>query len=160
MPKSRKRPRPKAAGNTPVDTWFHRTRGMIAAHGWAIAGTTEDGRCEVPGCRCDGKGDDPNDPRLYTVGLTSKGLPELLIEHIPVALAAPILNGLARQAVEAGRPLEVGVTYRLPDMYGSVFTVSEPTTAATRWGAVRRLYPGRPVVYQQITRTVVGAGIM
>lgn len=87
-------------------------RASIARSGWVVTGVAEDNRCDTPGCTSP---HGPQDPFLYTVGLTDAGLPELLVRHLDARRSALLLNALARRSVgEAltlgGRYTEVGLT--------------------------------------------------
>lgn len=72
-----------------------RTVADIAKHGWSVMGVfPTEGSSGVP--------------FAYTVGLQGKGLPELAIYGLPVAIGHQVLNGVARQMVDAGVPLVSG----------------------------------------------------
>lgn len=77
---------------------------LITRDGWAITGVAENNACHTPGCNAP---HEDVDPFLYTVGLTEVGLPELLLEHMPVARASVVLNDLARHSLVAELDLDV-----------------------------------------------------
>lgn len=97
-------------GSQQVQDTLARMRAGIRTHGWVITGVGENNQCSVPDCshRHDTRHQEPS---LYTAGLTERGLPELLIERVPVAAAGEILNGLAVRSVT--EPLVPGTLYRL-----------------------------------------------
>jgi hypothetical protein len=77
-------------------------RDLIAEHGWSLQTVL---------------GDEHSYGFTYTVGLTAKGLPELLLDTLAPRQAGPVLNACADHMVEHG-PLEVpdpSVLLRLPD---------------------------------------------
>lgn len=72
-----------------------RTVADIAKHGWSVMGVFP-------------TKDSSGVPFAYTVGLKGKGLPELAIYGLPVAIGHQVLNAVARQMVDAGAPLVSG----------------------------------------------------
>lgn len=81
-------------GATNADYMDH-LRGLIAEHGWAVQGVERDGR---------------HPPWAYTVGLTARHLPELLITGSALPAAAAVLNEMAPRA----GTLSAGEEIRLP----------------------------------------------
>src|SRR4051794_10083599 len=71
-------------------------RDMIARVGWAVQGV---------------EGDGVHPPYAYTVGLTWKGLPELVITGLEPTTAVRLLNGAAQETIERG-PLAHGQVVR------------------------------------------------
>lgn len=72
--------------NLDADGIKKQLRALIAEHGWAVVGVEHDFV-----------------PFAYTVGLTEKGLPELLLEGIgPMTGGQAILNELAERQIKAG----------------------------------------------------------
>lgn len=61
----------------------------IARHGWAVQGVF-------------GEEETREAPFAYTVGLTAKGLPELVIYGLNVGLAGNLLNTAATRMIESG----------------------------------------------------------
>lgn len=66
-----------------------RLREIIDTHGWAVQGVLPEA-------------DQPGVPFGYTVGLTAKDLPELVIYGLPPRTASAILNTAARRMTESG----------------------------------------------------------
>jgi Domain of unknown function (DUF4262) len=64
-------------------------RGMIVQHGWAVQGVERD-RIRPPWA--------------YTVGLTSRGRPELVVTGLPLERAALLLNDVAAHVMHAAAP--------------------------------------------------------
>jgi hypothetical protein len=78
-------------------TWddvVRRTRATIAEYGWQLQLV---------------EGDAADPPLCYTVGLTARGLPELLLTGRGTNETATILNSLAQSAVHGGLVLEPGM---------------------------------------------------
>lgn len=68
----------------------------IKEHGWVIQGVF---------------GDKDEPPFAYTVGLAGRGLPELIVSGLPMGAAQPVLNDLARRAVDGIARLEHGARF-------------------------------------------------
>lgn len=125
------------------------TRALIDRYGWSVVGV-------FPTSAGDGA------PFAYTVGLTGKQLPELVIYGLGGRVAQEILNAVARRMVDAGRPLARGeriagvlaggvdlvaveMTSRIHDlaMVGRVFG-SVDTAVQLCWPDVDGLFPWEP----------------
>lgn len=65
-----------------IDAYLEKIQTLIDTHGWAIQGV----------------GTTP--PFVYTVGLSTKQLPEIVVMGLPFKVAQTILNQLARQMTE------------------------------------------------------------
>jgi hypothetical protein len=77
-----------------VDDYLVRIQALIEEHGWAVQGVFPT----------------PDEPTIsfgYTVGLTLKELPEVIIFGLTAALTQSTLNNVARHMVEDG-PLHAG----------------------------------------------------
>ncbi|HWD03988.1 MAG TPA: DUF4262 domain-containing protein [Amycolatopsis sp.] len=84
----------------------------IDEHGWCVQGVL---------------GTDFRPPWAYTVGLTARGLPELLVVGLAPNLASALLTALAEHALSEGppRPGEVYSMRRLPSV--EIVAVAEPS---------------------------------
>lgn len=72
-----------------VDDYLVRIQALIEQHGWAVQGVF-------------GTEDDPAIPFGYTVGLTLKDLPEVIIFGLSPALTQSTLNTVATRMIERG----------------------------------------------------------
>jgi len=70
--------------DTRLETYLIQLEALIDKEGWAVQGVL---------------GDDENLPFAYTVGLTPKELPELLVYGLPHQTAGAILNHLAKDMI-------------------------------------------------------------
>lgn len=78
--------------NGTTDQYLDELREIIADHGWAVQYVEDRSR-----------------PFAYTVGLTDRGLPELLITGMPAQKSARMLNSIAHQIVDDGMRLRPAV---------------------------------------------------
>ncbi|MCV7283733.1 DUF4262 domain-containing protein [Mycolicibacterium wolinskyi] len=102
------------------------TRTSIAKHGWTVISV-------FPTAEDDGV------PFAYTVGLSGKQLPELVIYGLPVSVGHQVLNAFAQQMIEAGRPVKSG--QRITDVRaGDVELVAVEMTNTGHLTMVRRVY--------------------
>ncbi|HEY6495010.1 MAG TPA: DUF4262 domain-containing protein [Trebonia sp.] len=86
-------------------------RGLLDEHPWVVIGVDRE-RYRAP--------------YSYTVGLTERELPELLITGLSKGRAAEVLIAVAERVLEAGAPA-TGARIRLPGRRpGEVIQVSEP----------------------------------
>lgn len=97
-------------------TWqdyLEHVRGLVAAHGWAVV------------C-VDGDGVHP--PLAYTVGLTPRDRPELVVTGLDPRPATLLLNDVAEYVLDTAVP-EPGETMRVDDgPVMEIVKVAEPTT--------------------------------
>ncbi|WP_024794114.1 DUF4262 domain-containing protein [Tomitella biformata] len=102
----------------------------IAKHGWAVQGVFGDAETEAA-------------PFAYTVGLTAKRLPELVIYGLDVGLAGNIVNSAATQMIERGEfaaGQEVGRLIKRFDMVAiEVLLPIDLRVAAQIYGQVRAI---------------------
>lgn len=75
-------------GGTRLDYLDH-LRDMIGGHGWAVQGVERDRI---------------HPPWAYTVGLTPRGRPELVVTGLPVSRASRLLNDVAAHVLHAAAP--------------------------------------------------------
>ena len=85
-----------------------RMAGMVEEYGWAIQGV---------------EGDRVHPPWAYTVGLTLRGLPELVVTGVRLLKARDLLNEWAYEAVHRGERLAPGQLLRCP--HGSEVEIVE-----------------------------------
>ncbi|MFB9908517.1 DUF4262 domain-containing protein [Allokutzneria oryzae] len=79
--------------DNPDGDYLAHLRGIIDSHGWAVQGV---------------EGDGVHPPWAYTVGLTPRGKPELVVTGMPFQGAAGLLNVIAPETVQAGERIELG----------------------------------------------------
>jgi hypothetical protein len=111
--------------------FLHHQDGLIARYGWAVTAVLP-----TP--------TDPGTPFAYTVGLTERAQPELVIAGLDPLIAQALLNDLAQRVVDDHTHLTHG--QRLPDLiagYDAVLVdgpITEdlyPGSAIGRYGADR-----------------------
>jgi uncharacterized protein DUF4262 len=110
-----------------IEVFLDQCRATIVEHGWMVQGV-------FPTTESVARGETLT--FAYTVGLTAKGLPEMILVGLPLDGAADWLNDAARQAVERGA-VELDT-----DVDGIIAGVSVRFTATTTapLSVARRLY--------------------
>lgn len=101
---------------------------LMDEFGWALQFVTDTG---------------PRPPWAYTVGLTRRGLPELVITGLPPTAAGGFLNDHACFLAHQGRRLDPGMIRRLDT--GRRLEVVELAHPDLHLTTVRDLFPGEPL---------------
>lgn len=105
----------------------------IRRHGWVITGDAEN-------------------KIMYTVGLTGKGLPELLLRGVGYDLARAVLNAMAQQALDRGR-LQPATDYTIKGILGILRIIDIPWNSPTspiRGSAILAICPRSDLQLQEI----------
>lgn len=105
----------------------------IRRNGWVVTGNAED-------------------KIMYTVGLTGKALPELLLRGVGYDLAAAVLNAMATQATTGGR-LQPDTDYTVKGILGILRVIDIPWNSPTspiRGGIITAIYPRSDIQLQEI----------
>jgi hypothetical protein len=108
--------------------------GKVRRHGFAVI-AVGGGQCAVPGCPC---ADEIDEPFAYTVGLSTKGLPELVITGLEANLAGALLGQAARLMQLQGPPDDRATDQLggIPVMYRDVpiqWLAHDPSRLAVWW---------------------------
>ena len=138
-------------GGTRLDYLEH-VRDLIACCGWTVQGVQRD-RIRPPSA--------------YTVGLTSRGKPELLVTGLPLARAADLLNDVASHVLHADAPLPGEQVPLIGGPVIEIVEVAEPTVhlviAAEIFGpeirALQLVTPTIAVTGRGRRDSVVSAGV-
>ncbi|BCL14684.1 DUF4262 domain-containing protein [Micromonospora sagamiensis] len=120
-----------------LDEFFRRQQEHIDTIGWAVTAVVPD-----PG--------ETDSPFAYTVGLTERDLPELVIAGLDPLIAHELLNDMARRVYSGAQSLTHG--QRVDDLlvgYDAVI-VEGPATEALHPGAAYARYGNDRVYLQQI----------
>ena len=105
--------------------YLNHLRDLIDCHGWAVQGVERD-RIRPPWA--------------YTVGLTRRGKPELVVTGLPLGRATQLLNGVASHVMHAAAPWP-GEQIPLND--GPLIEIVEVTEPAVHLGVATEFYgPG------------------
>jgi Domain of unknown function (DUF4262) len=98
-------------GGTRLDYLDH-LQIVIARHGWAVQGIEDDWL---------------HPPWAYTVGLTSRGRPELVVTGLPLVRAAGLLNDVASHLLRATTPTPGERLKLAGNPLMEIVEISEPT---------------------------------
>jgi Domain of unknown function (DUF4262) len=101
---------------TPYDYLDH-LRTLITRFGWSVQGVERDRI---------------HPPWAYTVGLTPRGLPELVATGLPLRRATALLNGVAAHAVHASAPTPGEQVPLVGGPLIEIVKVAEPTAHLLR----------------------------
>jgi len=107
-----------------------KVQSVIDEHGWMV---------QFVGC-------DP--PLAYTIGLTVRGLPELVVSALPPDVAAQVLNRAARLGFTAGDLVDIGFSVQ--------FRAVPVTTPRTHMGVAGRMYGNRFTALQLLWPSKTG----
>lgn len=109
-----------------TDAYLVQVMGIIEAHGWAVQGVFP-------------TAEDPGATFTYTVGLTAKGLPELLVYGLNPQVATNLLNMAAQWMIDNERAFATGEPYTGFLAGDYVVRFIDATTGDL--AVARRLYP-------------------
>lgn len=108
--------------------YLERLQQLIDTHGWAVQAVTT------------------KPSFAYSVGLTERGLPELVICGMPLNIAQHLINDLATRLTQGALSLEQGRRYDdVLQRFDVVFRPLTTTQIQHHLGAVRALYSDRAV---------------